>query len=231
MAHALYEAGEDEAATTFLTDWLPGFDSGSLLHCHIWWHYAILLMTAGNNDDAWKAFGENCLPGHSGSPSINVFTDSASFLWRSELAGNDRNSDAWQSVREYYEAQFGRPIIFVDAHVGMVYAALGETEQLTASIVQLQELGEAGKLPAETTAASLARAYQLFGAEQWSKAIVLLEPLMDQVVRIGGSRAQRDMVTNTLLAAYVNDDRLDDATAFLARVHDRRPTHPVAGLS
>ena len=231
LAHALYEAGDDDAATTFLTDWLPDFDRDSLLHCHIWWHYAILLMARGSNDAAWKAFEQNCLPGHSDSPSINVFTDSASFLWRSELAGNERDSNAWETVRDYYEAQFGRPIVFVDAHVGMVYAALGETEQLTASIVQLQELGEAGKLPAETTGALLARAYQAFEAEQWSNTIELLEPLMDQVVRIGGSRAQRDMVTNTLLAAYVNNDRLEDATAFLASVHDRQPTHPVAGLS
>jgi pentatricopeptide repeat protein len=54
--------------------------------------------------------------------------------------------------------------------------------------------------------------------------------VIDQVVRIGGSRAQRDLQTNTLLAAYVNDGRLDDARAFLGQVDDRRPSRPIAGL-
>ena len=52
-----------------------------------------------------------------------------------------------------------------------------------------------------------------------------------QVVRIGGSRAQRDLLTNTLLAAYVHADRRADAMAFLDRVEDRQPSRPVAGLA
>jgi len=41
-------------------------------------------------------------------------------------------------------------------------------------------------------------------------------------------------VTNTLLAAYVNDGRTNDAAALLDREHDelgRSVTHPVAGLA
>jgi len=55
--------------------------------------------------------------------------------------------------------------------------------------------------------------------------------MMGEVVRIGGSRAQRDLVTNTLLAAYVNDGRGDEAAAFLAAAHDRQPSRPVLGLN
>ena len=170
------------------------------------------------------------MPGTSGSPSINVFTDSSSFLWRSELAGNPRDREAWASARDYYESNFRRPIVFVDAHAGLVYAALGESEKLEACIDQLQELGEAGRLPAETIGASLARAYEAFIGERWTDTIDILEPLMPQIVRIGGSRAQRDLMTNTLLAAYVKADRMDAARAFLAEVHDRQPSRPVAGL-
>ncbi|MBT5581935.1 MAG: hypothetical protein HOJ56_16635, partial [Acidimicrobiaceae bacterium] len=44
-------------------------------------------------------------------------------------------------------------------------------------------------------------------------------------------RAQRDLITNTLLAAYVNDGRTDDAKAFIDTEHDRQPSHLVAGLT
>jgi tetratricopeptide (TPR) repeat protein len=231
LAHALYEAGADEEATSFLAGWLPELEPESLLHCHLWWHYAILLMTKGDLEVAQQVFRENFLPGISSSPSINVVTDSASFLWRSELAGAPRDVELWELVSKYSEEQFRRPIVFVDAHVGLAYAALGKLEELEECVNELQELGDAGRLPAGTTAVSLTRAYEAFGSEDWAGVIDILEPMINEVVRIGGSRAQRDLVTNTLLAAYVNDGHHDDATNFLQRVHDRQPSRPVLGLS
>lgn len=231
LSHALYEGGEDAEALRFLEGWLPSSDRRSLLHCHIWWHQALQLLSAGRTDDAWLAFSSNCLPGTTDSPAINVFTDSASYLWRSELAGVERNSDAWLTVSDYYDEQFPKPMVFVDAHVGLAYAALGEVEQLEAAAVQLEELGASRKLPAGTTAVSLTRGYEAFAARNWANAIEVLEPIMSEVVRIGGSRAQRDLVANTLLAAYVNDGRHADAAAFLGEMDDRQPSRPVAGLT
>ncbi|MEM7018010.1 MAG: tetratricopeptide repeat protein [Pseudomonadota bacterium] len=231
LTHALFESGDDQEALAFLSDWLTSLDRGSMLHCHLWWHQALLLLMTGDHDAAFKALSENCLPGTTKSPSINVFTDSVAFLWRAELAGAPRQVEIWETLLQYYTAQFRRPIVFVDAHIGFVYAALGQTEQMNACISELQELGETGQLPAGTTAASLTRAYQAFAAQDWAKAIELFEPVMSQLVRIGGSRAQRDLQTNTLLAAYVNDGRLDEATEFLGKFHDRQPSRPIAGLT
>lgn len=231
LVHALFEAGADDEAVDFLDGWLPGSERASVLHCHIWWHYALVLMAVSRHDDAWEAFRHNCLPGATTSPPITVVSDSSSFMWRSELAGQPRDRHVWQGVREFYEKNFARPMVFVDAHVGLIYAALGETEQLQATISQLTELGEAGRLPAETTGATLAQAYAAFENDDWATVIDVLEPLIPQVVRIGGSRAQRDLMTNTLLAAYVRGGRPDDARAFLERVTDRQPSRPVEGLA
>lgn len=230
LVHALFEAGADDEAIDFLDGWLAESSRASVLHCHIWWHYALVLMAVSRHDDAWQAFRNNCLPGATTSPPITVFSDSSSFMWRSELAGQPRHRDIWQRVREFYEERFPQPMVFVDAHIGLMYAALGETEQLQACVAQLQELGEAAQLPAGTTGASLTRAYAAFENDDWATVIDVLEPLIPQVVRIGGSRAQRDLMTNTLLAAYVKADRPGDARAFLERVTDRQPSRPVAGL-
>ena len=97
-------------------------------------------------------------------------------------------------------------------------------------IAQLGELGDAGKLPAGSMGQTLARAYEAFTAERWATVIDLLEPIMPELPRIGGSRAQSDLVTNTLLAAYVNDGRPEAARALIDGRDDRRPTHAVAGL-
>jgi tetratricopeptide (TPR) repeat protein len=230
LAHALYEGGADEEALAFMSEWIPGADGAGMLHCHIFWHYALLQLIDGQSDAAVHTVETNCFPGTTPSPSINVFSDATSFLWRAEIAGLPRRTEHWATIRDYYEENFRRPIVFVDAHAGLPYAALGENEKLTACISQLQELGEAGRLPAGTTAATLTRSYEAFANEQWSTVIDVLEPTMDQVVRIGGSRAQRDLITNTLLAAYINDGRTDAARALVDAEHDRQPSHPVAGL-
>lgn len=231
LAHALFEAGADDEALSFMGGWLPNADRDSLMHCHNWWHYVLLQLNVGDHDAAYAGFRENCLPETSNSPAINIVTDSISFLWRAELAGAPRSRELWDAVLTYYETSFRRPIVFVDAHIGLVYAALGDFERLDACIAELEELGEAGRLPAGTTAASLTEAYKAFANQEWASAIDLFEPVMDQVVRIGGSRAQRDLQENTLLAAYVNDGRAEQAQAYLAGHADRQPTRPIVGLS
>ena len=94
----------------------------------------------------------------------------------------------------------------------------------------VRETADKGRLPAGDIGIPLSTAFGAFAKGQWSKTISSLEPIMDDVVCIGGSRAQRDLVTNTLLAAYINDGRSDSAKALLDSVHDRQPSRPVAGL-
>ena len=234
LAHVLYEAGADDDALSFMTGWVPGSDPDGILHCHNWWHYAVLLIGAGRLDDGWDVFSNNCLPGRTTSPDINVFTDASSFLWRAELAGMPRRDDAWQTVREHYEASFRKPIVFVDCHAALPYAALGDTGSLDATVAVLGELADQDRLPAGAYGQTVARAYAAFAAEQWSTVIDILEPAMAELPRIGGSRAQSDLITNTLLAAYVHDGRPEAVTALLEREHDelhRRPSHAVAGLA
>ena len=52
-----------------------------------------------------------------------------------------------------------------------------------------------------------------------------------ETVRIGGSRAQRDLVEWTLAAAYIKADRPEDARALLARCAERLPIPTLADLS
>ena len=55
--------------------------------------------------------------------------------------------------------------------------------------------------------------------------------LFEEVVRIGGSRAQRDLIRNTLIAAYARGGALESATAMSRSQVDRQPTVPVAELA
>jgi hypothetical protein len=88
----------------------------------------------------------------------------------------------------------------------------------------------AGKLPAGEVVATLADAFGAFARSDWDNAVALFEQALPQTVRIGGSRAQRDLVEHTLVAAYLRAGRADDARQMTARRIERKPTVNVAGF-
>jgi hypothetical protein len=68
-----------------------------------------------------------------------------------------------------------------------------------------------------------------FAGGRYEETIAALAPVLDRLVRVGGSLAQRDLFEHTLLAAYVRAGRPAEARALLTRRVDRRPSVPVAG--
>ena len=70
----------------------------------------------------------------------------------------------------------------------------------------------------------------MYAKNDWNGAVRLFEQGLPETVRIGGSRAQRDLVELTLLSAYLKAGRPEAARALVARRHDRRPGILVAGF-
>ena len=79
--------------------------------------------------------------------------------------------------------------------------------------------------------ATLAAGFAAYAKQQWDEAIRLFEEALPETVRIGGSRAQRDLVEHTLIAAYLKASRPEDARGLVARRVDRRPMVEVAGFA
>jgi tetratricopeptide (TPR) repeat protein len=231
-AHVLYEGGEDAGGLAYLDEWLKDYPATAQLHCHLSWHVAIFSLGVGRLDRAWQAYSSGVAPGASWGPPVNTLTDAASFLWRAELAGSPRDAARWSAVRDYATRAFPRPgVTFCDVHAAVAYAATGDAAALEGLSRALRESDRAGRLAAGEVVPALVDAFGAFAEGDWEAAIAILEPVFDQHVRIGGSRAQRDLVELTLLAAYLRAGRAGDARALLARRHDRRPSVPVANAS
>ena len=86
-AHACYEAGEREAGLAELQQWLPRYAREGLLHCHLNRHVALWQLELGDCERALQTYVSGVHPGGSWGPPINALSDSASFLWRLDLAG------------------------------------------------------------------------------------------------------------------------------------------------
>jgi len=229
--HVLYEKGEPERASDYLGDWMPGFAKEGLLHCHLSWHVVLLALELGNLERAWEIYRMHVHPGGAWGPPINVATDAPAFLWRSELAGQARRPELWRELHDYVGKSFPKAgLAFADVHRAVACVAVGDSAGLEQLVDELRARLAAGKLPAGQVVATLAEAFEAFARSDWDGAITLFEQAIPETVRIGGSRAQRDLVEHTMVAAYLRAGRADDARQMIARRIQRRPRVNVAGF-
>lgn len=231
-AHVLYEMGEDRRALDYLEGWLPDYPREGMMHCHISWHIAMFALILGDTGRAWQVYEAQVHPGGAWGPALNVATDAPAFLWRAELAGHPRKAPLWREVRDYALKSFPKAgIAFVDVHRALACVAVGDQDGISAIVGELQQRAVSGRSPAGDVVPRLAVGLAAYGRGDWPAAIAVLEPVLAETVRIGGSRAQRDLIENTLLAAYLKAGRVDQAKALVANHTDRRPSVPVAGLA
>jgi hypothetical protein len=87
-----------------------------------------------------------------------------------------------------------------------------------------------GRLPAGSVVPIVAEGMSAFAAGRYEETIAALAPVLDQLVRVGGSAAQRDLFEHTLLAAYLRTGRHAEARALLGRSAARPRSVPVAGV-
>jgi hypothetical protein len=101
FAHVGYESDDAETARSFLSSWLTTYPREGFFHGHLSWHLSLCELLAGNFDRAALLYQDAIALGrHSGGPQQKV-SDGAAYLWRSELAGQPRDTDAWRALHEY----------------------------------------------------------------------------------------------------------------------------------
>ena len=148
---------------------------------------------------------------HSGPPRGKL-NDAVSFLWRWELAGQQRDTAAWRVMLDFANRALPRAgSAFSDMHVALAQAAAGDDAGLDARARQIDALARAGRYPSEHCVPAVSRGFAAFERRDFAAAIDALEPIADELERIGGSHAQLDLVRFTLLQAHLGADRVDDA--------------------
>jgi len=232
LSHLCYEEGDPDAARAFLTSWLATYPRDGLLYSHLNWHLALAQLEVGDASAALRLFHEAFSPEvHSGPPRGKV-TDAVSFLWRWELAGHPRDADAWRVMHEFANTAFPRPgVAFSDMHIALLLVVAGNSAALAARTQEIDDLANKGRYPSGPLVPAVAQAFGAFERRDFVAAIDAVAPIAAELERIGGSRAQLDLVEFTLLSAYVGAGRLNEARRMLTGRHRGSSNPPVAGLA
>lgn len=225
-AHLYYETGETEAGYAYLRDFWADYPTSAYLHCHVSWHVALWALEAGDTQGMWDIFDASVSPDRPPAPPLNILTDSVAILYRASLAGEPVPQPRWQQLSDYATRLFPAPgLAFADFHAALAHAIAGERERL-------EQIIEGATGPAGEVVYKVARAFRALADRAPDEAVRQLVSVMAEHERLGGSRAQRDLLEFTLAQALVETGQVEEARRTLAM---RRPhtahDHAVAGAS
>jgi hypothetical protein len=144
-------------------------------------------------------------------------SDGAAFLWRSELAGHPRDAAAWRALYDYATSTLPSPGSgLADLHVILAHAVMGDDAGLHSLSRRMEDMARDGRYPSGSYLPTLSRGFAAFERGDFFSAIEVIAPLAAENERIGGSRAEHDLIELTLLKAYLEADRAEEARRLLS---------------
>lgn len=225
VLHAMFEDGSIEAADRLVDEWIPGYDRAGILHGHIRWHQALGALERDDADRALAIYADVLQPQATQAPPLNLVTDAASLLWRLSAYGHEVPKSLWREADAAAQKLFPKSgLSFADVHMALFAAATQNHNALAARLAVIEQRLADGKLPAGPVVPAICRALAAFADEDYAACVRTLAPVLTDIVRIGGSHAQRELIEDTFIVALMRSGDLPRARALLdARLH-RRPS-------
>jgi hypothetical protein len=225
LLHAMYEDGSTSDADALVTQWIGGYDRSGLLYGHIHWHQALGALEVGDADKALAIYMDVLQPAVSAAPPLNVMSDCAALLWRLSAYGHAVPAQLWADAEAYASTQFPRTSLpFVEMHMALLAAATHNSAALDERLRALEARLADGKLAAGPVVPATCRALRAFADEDYPSCVRELKPVLDDVVRLGGSHAQREIIEDTFIVALMRAGELPQAHLLLDRRLHRRPS-------
>ena len=170
---------------------------------HNWWHLALFHLDRGDHAAALAIY-DDVLAGAHGMALSRL--DATAILWRLRLEGVDVGArfeavaDAWQGDLEAESGFYA----FNDFHAALAFAATGRDAQaarLRQAVHDATRRSDANAAMSRDVGIGLCEAIHDFAGGRYAAAAEWLATVRDGAIRFGGSHAQRDLLTLTLIEA------------------------------
>jgi tetratricopeptide (TPR) repeat protein len=225
LLHAMFEDGSVDDADALVNDWAPSYDRSGILYGHIRWHEALGALERDDAEKALAIYRDVLAPAINPAPPLNVMSDCAGLLWRLFAYGHTVPAELWRDAEHYATRYFPKSSLpFADVHMALLAAATGDDPALDERLRVIEQRLADGKLAAGRVVPQICRAVRAFADGDARGCVAHLEPVLDDVVRIGGSHAQREIIEDTFIVALIRAGELPRARAQLERRLHRRPS-------
>ena len=231
QTHVFYETGQHIAGLQWLDPWIASSGQAASHRAHFSWHAALHELSMGDLEAVRRRYENSLAPPH--VSGVRALVDSASLLWRCRVTESWSGDLPLTSLLELVGSDLlerpGTP--FTAMHSALALAAAEDS----AGLVRLRAHVASSPEPVMSdVVVSLCDALVAVVEQRWNEAVRTLRLLGPWLVQVGGSAAQREIVEDTLLFAFVAAGRCDEARGLLEARLDRRPspldTHRLASV-
>ena len=194
---------------------------------HALWHRCLFLVELGETGRALELYDREVRL--ESSDDLLDIANAVSLLWRLEAEGVDVG-ERWQELGERSELHIDDHLLtFGDIHYVMALAAAGKDAALARMLESLEHYAATGSeseaAVARRPGLALARAVVADRRGKPADAVDQLLSVREEIWRIGGSHAQRDLFEEMLIEAALAAGRESEAKALLYRRLEARPAN------
>ncbi len=209
---SLYESRE--------SDWAP--DNGFAVHN--WWHLALYYLDLQKYDRVLDIYDTSIADG---TVALELL-DASALLWRLHLMKVEVG-DRWNALADKWEKVIPNAGFypFNDCHAIMSFIGAGRDSAVQEMIGLLNQYAENNNMSAwmvRQVGLPLANALIAYGRGDYAKTAELLAGIRYTANRFGGSHAQRDLISQTLIEAAIRSKQLNFARALLSERVRRKDT-------
>ncbi|XP_028409575.1 tetratricopeptide repeat protein 38-like [Dendronephthya gigantea] len=233
-SHILLETNRAEEGVKFLETSQEKWTLGTFLIVHNYWHWALFHLDKGDYESVLTILDDHIIS-RCTSGSNFPLSDAASLLYRLEMEGVPVGK-RWESVQSLwlpgkYEGAFD------DAHKMMSYLGAKDYESANSLMESCEEFVRSGKGTswevAKDVGVPLCEAILDYDKAKYDDVIELLLPIRDNVIRVGGSNAQRDVFDLLLIHAAIQTAGTGSKHKTLARklIQERKQWYGESGVS
>ncbi|MCW5663233.1 MAG: tetratricopeptide repeat protein [Piscinibacter sp.] len=213
VAHVHETSGRPHAGAQWLEHTRPRWCSDNILSVHHHWHLALFRLEHDGPQAALALYDEAIAPTPE-SLAMNL-SDATALLWRLTLQGTDAGT-RWDNLAQRWlqRAAWGRTA-FTDLHAALCLAVAGRDADNEAFGAALQDVPgvDGGAVPWQLVVRPARQAFADYVAGDYRACADRLLALLPRADAVGGSHAQRELLTLTArrAAEHAGDAALADA--------------------
>ncbi|MGA2043510.1 MAG: tetratricopeptide repeat protein [Roseiarcus sp.] len=227
VAHVLETESRQGEGIQFLRSSRPAWSKAHALSVHNGWHLALYLIEEGRFAETLADYDRFVAPRIAGDSLLDL-VDASALLWRLELAGADVGGRWGPLSRQWLTHVDDHVLVFNDLHLALAAARADDAEGVARLRASLDAYARDGAGDNREITADVGRRLVdgalAFAEGDYARAVERILPVRYKAIRIGGSHAQRDLLTQTLIAAAERSGQTRLARALLAERLATRPT-------
>ncbi|TFZ05580.1 tetratricopeptide repeat protein [Ramlibacter henchirensis] len=230
VTHVFEMQGRHRAGAEWLDSHVEDWAVDNGFSFHNWFHAALFQLEKMDTQAALEVYDAQLAPV---ADMALQRVDRTAILWRLKLLGVDVAS-RFAALRGTWstDAPTAGFYAFNDLHalIACIGADGSGADALLAAMANAASGGSSNERMTRKVGLPLARAFRAYGAGRWSEATEGLLRVRDSAHLFGGSHAQRDIVTLTLLDAAVRAGERRLAAHILAERHPAKQHTPLTAF-